>query len=74
MKDLTINYINENNEEQTMEFDTIMDFADGVESGEIDVTTPVRGDVEATFFGNRHTTKNFPSLEELYDHCVEIMR
>lgn len=74
MIDLKFSYTNENNERITEEFDTIFDFTDRVESGEIDASVLNGSDVDAKFFENKHNTKSFQSVKELYEHCVEIMK
>lgn len=74
MKDLKISYINENGEETTKEYDTIMSFTDGIESGEADIPSKECKNVSAIFFENKFYTKNFSSIEELYNHCKAIMK
>lgn len=74
MKDLKFSFTNENNERITEEYCTIMDFTDKIESDEVDASVLNGSDVDAIFFENKHNTKSFQTVKELYDHCVEIMK
>ena len=74
MKDLRISYDNENGQRINAEYNTIMDFIDVMDSDEIDIPMLDYGNVEATFFENAFQRKHFNTIEELYNHCVEITR
>ncbi len=74
MKDLKFSYTDKIGKRITEEYDVIYDFTDRIESGEIDASVLNGSDVDAQFFENKHNTKSFQSVKELYDHCVEIMK
>ena len=74
MKDLRVSYDNENGQRINAEYNTIMDFIDVMDSDEIDIPMLDCGNVEATFFENALQHKHFNTIEELYNHCVEITR
>lgn len=74
MKDLRISYDNENGMRIHADYDTIMDFIDIMDSDEIDIPMLDYGNVEADFFENPLQHKYFNTIEDLYNHCVEITR
>ena len=74
MKDLRISYDNENGQRINAEYNTIMDFIDVMDSDEIDIPMLDYGNVEVTFFENPLLYKNFNTIEELYNHCIEITK
>lgn len=74
MKDLRISYDNENGQRINAEYNTIMDFIDVMDSGEIDIPMLDYQNVEADFFENPLLHKHFDTIEELYNHCTEIIK
>lgn len=75
MKDLRISYDNENGQRINAEYNTIMDFIDTINSEDnIDIPMLDYGNVEATFFENPLLHKHFDTIEELYNHCIEITK
>lgn len=72
MKDLIVNYENENGQMIKQEYDRIFDFTEEMESNKADIPMLDYGNVTATFFEKR--TKNFDTIDDLYHHCVEIMK
>lgn len=74
MSDLRISYDNENNQRITMDFDTIMDFTDLMESNNMDIPMMDYQNVEADFWENPLHHKHFDSIEDLYKYCKEIVR
>ena len=75
MKDLKISYDNENGQKIHAEYDTIMDFIDTIDSeDDIDIPMLDYGNVEATFFENPLIYKQFDTIEDLYNHCQEIIK
>lgn len=72
MIDLMIGYDNENGERRVKAYDTIMDFIDEMESDSIDIPMMDYKDVNAEFF-EKHV-KHFDTIEDLYNHCKEIVR
>lgn len=73
MKDLRIRYEIEDDLEDA-EYDTIMDFTDKVESGEIDSVMLGRKKVVAEFFENPLLHKHFDTVADLYEHCKAILK
>ena len=73
LMDLKFSY-DHNGAKITKAYRTIMDFTDSVESGEITASMLMCGPVNAIFFENLFQTKSFSAVQELYDHCVAIMR
>lgn len=73
MIDLCFNYATKNSGNVTKEFDTIMDFTDAIESGDISKDILNGINVEAIFFENPLTKKHFDTVHELYNHCINIM-
>lgn len=74
MKDLRISYDTKNGQRTNAEYNTIMDFIDVMDSDEIDIPMLDYENVEATFFENPLLHKNFNTIEELYNHCIEITK
>ena len=74
MKDLRISYDNENGQRINAEYNTIMDFIDVMDSDEIDIPMLDYQNVEADFFENPLLHKHFNTIEELYNHCIEITK
>lgn len=74
MKDLKIDYDNENGECVTKEYDTIMDFIDEMESDSSDMPMMDYSNVNAKFFENPLQTYHFATIECLYNHCKEIVK
>ena len=68
-KDLRVSYVDENSQQQLREYDTIMDFLDEMESDRFSASNIV-----ADFFQNPLMQKKFDSLDELYQHCSEIVK
>ena len=73
MKDLKIEYKNENNEVRTREYDTIMDFVDEMESDKLDIPMLDYTDVKYTFFENKFNSGVFPTIADLLIHCKKIV-
>lgn len=74
MKDLKIDYTNENSIRIHTEYPTIMDFLDEMDSeGDIDIPMMDYTDVEADFFENPLLHQHFDSIESLYIHCKRIL-
>lgn len=74
IKDLKIDYDNENGERVTKEYDTIMDFIDEMESDSFDIPMMDYNNVNAKFFENPLQTYHFATIEYLYNHCKEIVK
>ena len=75
MKDLRISYNNENGQKINAEYDTLMDFINTMDSEDnIDIPMLDYENVEADFFENPLLHKHFNTIEELYKHCVEIIK
>ena len=74
MKDLKISYDNENGQRINMEYDTIMDFVDAIDSDNIDIPMLDYVNVEADFFENPLFHKHFDTIEDLYNHCKSILQ
>lgn len=74
MKDLKISYDNENGQRINMEYDTIMDFVDSIDSDNIDIPMLDYVNVEADFFENPLLHKHFETIEDLYNHCKSILQ
>lgn len=73
MRDLKISYDNENGQRINMEYDTIMDFVDAIDSDNIDIPMLDYVNVEADFFENSLFHKHFDTIEDLYNHCKSIL-
>lgn len=74
MKDLKISYLNKNNQRIYKEYDTIMDFLDLIKSEEIDIPMLDYSNIEAVFFENPMQHKFFDTINDLYKHCVLILK
>lgn len=74
MKDLQIKYKNENGEIINREYDTIMDFIDEMESGNIDIPMLDYEVISYIFFENRLNSGYGGTIESLLAHCKEIVR
>ena len=74
MKDLKISYDNENGQRINMEYDTIMNFVDDIDSDNIDIPMLDYENVEADFFENPLLHKHFETIEDLYNHCLKILK
>ena len=74
MKDLKISYDNENGQRINMEYDTIMDFVNTIDSDNIDIPMLDYENVEADFFENPLLHKHFDIIEDLYNHCKSILQ
>lgn len=51
-----------------------MDFIDTMESDEVDIPMLDYRDVHAMFFGNKLNKKEFNTIEELLEHCKQIVK
>lgn len=71
MKDLKLRYITSYGSARFVEFNTIMEFTDAFETKKIDNEGTM---AIAIFFENQMHTKNFSTMQELYDFCIEIMK
>lgn len=75
MKDLRISYDNENRQRIKVEYNTLMDFINIIDSEDnIDIPMLDYENVEADFFENPLLHKHFNTIEELYNHCVKITK
>lgn len=74
MKDLQIKYKNENGEIINREYDTIMDFIDEMESGNIDIPMLDYEVVSYIFFENRLNSGYGGTIKSLLDYCREIVQ
>ena len=75
MKDLKISYDNGNGQRIYAEYNTIIDFIDTIDSeDDIDIPMLDYGNVEAIFFENPLIYKQFDTIEDLYNHCQEIIK
>ena len=74
MKDLEISYDNENGNRVNRSYDTIMSFLDDMDSDRVDIPMMDYENVEAIFFENSLTKKNFKTIEDLYNHCNMILK
>ena len=74
MKDLRILYTNKKGTRIFEEYDTIMDFTDPIQNGEQDINSLDGHDVFAEFFENSTPHRYFDTLQELYTHCINIMK
>ncbi len=73
MKDLKIIYEDENGKCIDKEYNSIMDFIDEMESDNIDIMLNYTN-VLAIFFENSFNTKYFDTIEELLEHCKNIIK
>ena len=74
MKDLKMTYKNTEGRQIKAEYNTIMDFIDQMESDDIDIPMMDDTEVNAIFWENRLHEHNFNTIEELYNHCKNIIR
>ena len=72
--DLRFDYETENGDRIYAECDTIMDFIDTMESDEVDIPMLDYTDVHAMFFDNELNKKEFNNIEELLEHCKQIVK
>ena len=73
MKDLKIIYEDENGKCISKEYNRIMDFIDEMELDNIDIMLNYTN-VLAIFFENSFNTKYFDTIEELLEHCKNIIK
>lgn len=73
MVDLKFSYISADGTRITKQFDTIMDFPEGIESGDIPSDMLEGTNVDAEFFENPLLNKQFNKVEDLYFHCIHII-
>ena len=74
MKDLVINYNNENGEKITKEYDTMFDFVADMESDKTDIPMLDYRNVHAEFYGSPFITKDFDTINDLYQFCSDIVK
>ena len=74
MKDLKFSYENCNGEEIHLEYDTIMDFLNDIESEKMDIPMLDDEKVNAIFFENKLNQKKFNSIFDLVEHCKNIIK
>lgn len=74
MKDLKINYLTDDNKRVCMEYNTIMDFIDSIESDDIDIPMLDYTDVNAMFFEQELRKEKFDTIDDLYKHCKNILK
>ncbi len=72
MKDLIITFQNENGEKVKREYERVFDFTEEIEGEGSDAPMLDYENVTAQFFENR--TENFSTIDDLYKHCMEIMK
>ena len=72
MKDLIITYQNENEETIRREYDKIFDFTEEIEGNGFNAPMLDYENVTAKFFENR--IESFNTIDDLYKHCVKIMK
>lgn len=74
MKDLMIRYKNKNGDTVYTEYDTIMDFIDKMDADDVCGQMMEGENVAADFFENPLLHKRFNNINELYEHCKQIVR
>ena len=74
MKDLTFSYENCNGEKIHLEYDTIMDFLNDIESNKIDIPMLDDEKVNTTFFENKLNQKKFNTIFDLVENCKNIIK
>ena len=74
MKDLTFSYENCNREKIHLEYDTIMDFLNDIESNKMDIPMLDDEKVNATFFENKLNQKKFNTIFHLVEYCKNIIK
>lgn len=72
MKDLIITYQNENEKTIRREYDKIFDFTEEIEGNGFNAPMLDYENVTAKFFENR--IESFNTIDDLYKHCVKIMK
>lgn len=72
MKDLIITYQNENEKTIRREYDKIFDFTEEIEGNGFNAPMLDYENVTAKFFENR--TESFNTIDDLYKHCVKIIK
>ena len=74
MKDLKIEYKNENGKIINREYDTVMDFIDEMESDNIDIPMLDYEVISYVFFENPLNVGGDITIENLLEHCKKIIR
>ena len=74
MYDLKFSYTQPTGASVTEKYSTIMNFTDAVENGAYPKRFLNYEKVEARFFENPLLDKQFATVQDLYIHCVNIMR
>ena len=74
MKDLKIEYKNENGKIINREYDTVMDFIDEMESDNIDIPMLDYEVISYVFFENQLNVGSDITIENLLEHCKKIIR
>jgi len=74
MFDLIFSYRKPNGERATEKHCTLSHFTDCIELNVYPKTVLSCTHVDATFFENPLLDQHFETVEELYQHCVNIMR
>ena len=72
MKDLIIRYENESGQVIKQEYDRIFYFTEAMESNKADIPMMDYKNVTAIFFEKRE--KEFDTIADMYQHCIEIMK
>lgn len=72
MMDLVLKYRDINNQFIQIQYKTLMQFIDNYEKDKTEIKPA--SIIEATFFENKLNKGKFETLEELYNHCVEITK
>lgn len=72
MYDLIVCYKNENGVKINRKYPRLFDFANEIEGNGLDAPMLDYADVTATFFEKR--TEHFDTVNDLYEHCMEIMK
>lgn len=72
MKDLIITYENDDKTILKREYEHIYDFTEEMESDEIGIPMLDYKNVTAVFF--EKNSKYFDTIDDLYKHCVSIMK
>ena len=71
MKDLKLNFLTSYGAARFIAYNTIMDFLTDFENRTIDTEGTM---IQAVFFEKGTHTKNFNTMQELYDFCREITK
>ena len=74
MFDLKFSYTHPTGAQFTEHYNLIFHFTDAVENGTYPKQFLSYGEVDASFFENPLLDKHFATVQELYNHCVNIMR